>query len=242
MRAFKNLLAKLFRVLFSKTPKNFKTIPIFINNYNRLTTTVTLIKALEKRGYTNIHILDNKSTYPPLLEYYKNTPYKVHFLKKNFGSKAFWKSGLWLRYMSSYFVYSDPDVVPIDDCPDDFLKYFYSLLERYPKAHKVGFSLKIDDLPDSYINKNKVIKWERNFYKKTIEANTFIAPIDTTFALYRPFSKLGKRGGKTLILRTGIPFQARHLPWYLDNDNLDEEELYYINSIETRTGWSRQNK
>ncbi|WP_298894206.1 glycosyltransferase family 2 protein [uncultured Psychroserpens sp.] len=242
MRKFKNVFAKLFRALFGKTPSDFKNIPIFINNYNRLPTILKLIEALEKRGYTNIHILDNQSTYPPLLEYYKNTPYKVHFLEKNFGSKAFWKSGLWLKFVTSYYVYTDPDVVPIEDCPDDFLEYFYSLLKKYPKAHKVGFSLKIDDLPDTYINKEKVIEWESRYHKETIEDNVFIAAIDTTFALYRPFSKLGQRDHRTLTLRTGIPYQARHLPWYIDNENLDDEELFYINSIETRTGWSRQNK
>ena len=242
MRKFKNVFAKLFRWLFGKTPSDFKNIPIFINNYNRLTTTLKLIEALEKRGYTNIHILDNKSTYPPLLEYYKNTPYQVHFLEKNFGSKAFWKSGLWLKFVTSYYVYTDPDVVPIEDCPDDFLDHFYQLLKKYPKAHKVGFSLKIDDLPNSYDNKEKVIDWENRYFEKTIEDNVYIAAIDTTFALYRPFSKLGQRDHRTLSLRTGKPFQARHLPWYIDSKNLDEEERYYINSLETRTGWSRQNK
>jgi hypothetical protein len=242
MKTFKNLIAKVLRFLFAKTPKDFKSIPIFINNYNRLTTLKQLIDALTKRGYHNIHILDNCSTYPPLLEFYETTTYTVHFLKKNYGSKSFWKSGLWTKYMFSNFVYTDSDVVPVDDCPDDFMDHFYKLLKKYPKAHKVGFSLKIDDLPDTFENKKKVIEWEGRYYEKQIEDNVFIAPIDTTFALYRPFSKAGSRDGSTLILRTGFPYQAKHLPWYVDNKNLDNEETYYINSLTTRTHWSRQNK
>ena len=242
MVKFRNFIAKVLRFLFQRTPRDFKSIPIFINNYNRLTTVKLLISALEKRGYSNIHILDNCSTYPPLLEFYKNTSYKIHFLKKNYGSKAFWKSGLWTKFMFSNFVYTDPDVVPIDECPEDILEYFYSLLKKYPKAHKVGFSLKLEDIPEYYINKEKVINWESQFFENPIEDNVYIAAIDSTFALYRPFSKLGQRDGSTLILRTGEPYQARHLPWYLDSKNLDEEEEYYINSIQRNTWWSKQNK
>lgn len=240
MKKFKNRIASLLRLL-TKNPKNFKTVPVFINNYNRLSTLKQLIGALENRGYDNIHILDNQSTYPPLLEFYKKTDYKIHFLKKNYGSKAFWKSSLWLRYVHTYFVLTDADVVPVEECPDDFISHFYSLLKKYPKAHKVGFSLKIDDLPNHFKNKNEVIQWEQKHYDKTIEKNVFIAPIDTTLALYRPFSKAGKRGGSTLILRTEFPYQAKHLPWYVDSKNLEEEEQYYLDSLTTRTHWSRQN-
>ena len=42
-----------------------REIPIIINSFNRLTTLKRLISSLEQRGYTNIYILDNCSTYPP---------------------------------------------------------------------------------------------------------------------------------------------------------------------------------
>lgn len=238
MRQFRNLFARLFRFLCSKKPTDLKDIPIFINNYNRITTTTNLINALTKRGYTNIHIMDNQSTYPPLLEYYKTCPHKVHYLKKNYGSRAFWKSGLWLRFMRSNFVVTDSDVVPIDECPDDFIENFYNLLKKYPKVHKIGFSLKIDDLPDWYKYKDKVIEWESKYFENEKEKNVFIAPIDTTFALYRPFSKRGKRDGETEILRVGAPYQARHLPWYINSNDLDQEEAYYVNSLQTSSHWS----
>lgn len=241
MKKFKNSIANFLRLFVSK-PKDFSNTPIFINNFNRLTTLKQLILSLEIRGYHNITILDNNSTYPPLLEFYKTTDCKVHRFKKNYGSKSFWKSGLWLKYTTEYFVYTDPDVVPVEDCPEDFIAYFYELLQKHSKVHKVGFSLKIDDLPDTFANKNKVIEWEKKFYEKSIDDSNFLAPIDTTFALYRPFSKSGKRDGSTPIIRTGFPYQARHLPWYVDNENLDDEEEYYLNSIATRTHWARQNK
>lgn len=241
MKVLKNHVASFLRIIYTKKI-NFKNTPIIINNYNRLTTTVKLIYALEKRGYKNIHILDNQSTYPPLLEYYSKTSYKVHYLKKNYGAKALWKSGLWWEFINSYYVYTDSDVVPVDECPDDFIEYFYALLKKYPQVHKVGFSLKIDDLPDYYKNKKEVIDWEKKFYTKLKEENVFVAPIDTTLALYRPYSKRGSRDGSSEMLRTGFPYQLKHLPWYLDDNNLSEEDIYYINTTSQATHWTHKLK
>ncbi len=236
-----NLIRTYIRIFleafFGRRPKDFKKIPIIINNYNRLSTLKVLITDLEKRGYTNIHIIDNLSTYEPLLNFYKTTPYKVYKLKKNIGFKALWKSGLWYRFMNKCYVYTDSDISIVEECPDNFLEYFYSYLKKYPLAHKIGPSLKIDDLPDHYKLKNKVINWEKQFYEKTQEENIYIAPIDTTFALYRPFSRRGKRDGSDLMFRTGFPYQSRHLPWYVNSQNLSEEEQYYISST-TKSNWA----
>ena len=62
-----------------------KQIPIIINSFNRLSTLKLLIASLEERGWTNIHILDNCSTYPPLLEWFKTIPYEVIHLPGNLG-------------------------------------------------------------------------------------------------------------------------------------------------------------
>ncbi|MCJ7820714.1 MAG: hypothetical protein MUP53_05890 [Bacteroidales bacterium] len=88
-------LILLFKEIISP-PKNcdYKQIPIIINNFNRLESMKLLISALEDRGYMNIYIIDNLSTYPPLLEFYKSCPYTVFRLEKNIGSNAFWLSGI----------------------------------------------------------------------------------------------------------------------------------------------------
>lgn len=237
----KTYIRLFLETLFGRKPKNFKRIPIIINNYNRLTCLKNLINSLEQRGYSNIQIIDNKSSYPPLLEFYKQTSYKVYQLNKNLGFKALWKSKLWYRFLFNYYVYTDADIDLVEECPDNFLEYFYSFLKKYPMAHKIGFSLKIDDLPDHYALKQKVIDWERQFYNKTQEENIFIAPIDTTFALYRPFSRRGRRDGSDLMFRTGYPYQSRHMPWYVDSDNLPEEERFYVEST-TQSHWAVSQK
>lgn len=231
-------IRRLLEKTFGKHPSDLKKIPIIINNYNRVTTLKRLILDLEKRGYKNLYIIDNKSTYPPLLEFYENCPYPVFRLKKNIGFKALWRSGLWYKFFNGYYCYTDSDLSLSEECPDDFMSVFYNLLKKYPEVFKVGFSLKIDDLPDNYNQKKKVINWESKFYQKEKEKNVFIAPIDTTFALYRPFTRRGKRDGSVEILRVGFPYQCHHLPWYENSNNLTEEELYYNKSLNKPTHWS----
>lgn len=126
--------------------------------------------------------------------------------------------------------------------PRRFYGKIHSFTQKYPKALKVGFSICIDDLPDCYINKEQVQKWESQFWKKEIEPNIFKAPIDTTFAVYKPYFKGEIIDTQHLYLRTGFPYSVKHLPWYIDNNNLSEEEKYYIAHLKTSTHWSEQNK
>lgn len=235
----KQLYILLIEKVMGTTINNFKEIPIIINNFNRLSFLQLQIDALEKRGYNNIYIIDNNSTYPPLLDYYNKTPYKVFRLNENVGFLSLWKTGIYKKFKNQYFVYTDSDVVPIDECPNDVLEHFWRLMQRYPRASKIGFSLKIDDLPDSFVNKAQVVTWEQQFWQKSLSQDLFLASIDTTFALYRPNVKGGANFGEFMI-RTGGKYTARHMPWYNDDNNLSEEERFYINSSQTSTYWTKK--
>lgn len=214
-----------------------RQVPIVINNFNRVTTLKKLIGTLEVRGYANIHIIDNRSTYPPLLEYYATCPYEVIMLDKNLGFKALWKSReLRRRFCGDYYAYTDSDVVPVDECPDDFMDYFMDILRRHPFARKVGFSLRIDDLPDHYAQKQEVVDWESRFSLRKTKDGLFRAPVDTTFALYRPRVRLS-RSPNAVAYRTPFPYQLRHLPWYVDSQNPTEEERYYAAQCHQPTHW-----
>lgn len=231
---------RLREIFFVKPIEDITKIPIIINNFNRLTFLKVLINRLEKSGYKNIYIIDNASTYKPLLDFYDKTNYTVFKLNENIGFLSFWKTEIYKKFSNQYFVYTDSDVIPDDNCPDDFLLYFYNLLKKYPNASKVGFALKIDDLPDYFNNKLKVLEWENQFWKKTIEENLYLAPIDTTFALYRPNIK-GGAYFHDFMIRTGGLYQAKHLPWYNDDNNLSEEEIYYNTHSKTSTHWTELN-
>lgn len=215
----------------------YKDIPIIINNYNRLTTLQALICFLEKCGYRNLFIIDNASTFPPLLEYYETCPYKVFRLKDNVGHLSLWKTDIYKEFIHNYYVYTDSDIVPCDECPADFLNYFLQVLLRYKYAAKVGFGLRIDDLPDHYHMKQSVIDWEGKFWVHEVEKDLYRAPIDTTFALYRPYAKKNANWYVEQY-RTGGKYVAHHMPWYNNSNDLSLEEQYYINSCTKSTHWT----
>jgi len=213
---------------------DFKAIPIIVNNRNRLTYLLQLIQSLEKRGYTNIHIIDNASDYKPLLDFYKQTSYPVYYMP-NMGYCALWDSGLFEKFKNNYYVYTDSDLEIEEGCPDDFMKLFFVLLNKYPDVTKVGFGLKIDDIPETYCRREEVIKWESRFFERKRESMAFEADIDTTFALYRPSAYPRERMFKAL--RTSAPYIMRHLPWYEDSANLIDEQAYYYQTSTQITHW-----
>lgn len=218
-----------------------KQIPIIINNYNRLAYLEQLIGSLTARGYNNIYIIDNNSTYPPLLEYYRTTPYTVFRLNSNVGYLALWKTGIFKKFRKSYYVYTDSDMCIDEGCPHNFMQHFLELHKKYKMAQKVGFGLRIDDLPDCFKNKDKVIGHESRFWETQVEKSVYKAEIDTTFALYKPFCG-GKADRYQQTYRTGFPYVIRHLPWYVDSANPDPEELYYVNSVTQSTHWTKEAK
>ena len=95
----------------------------------------------------------------------------------------------------------------------------------------------ISDLPDHYRWKQKVIAWESQFWQTRLTPTLlYDAPIDTTFALYRPGSRYDLSG-----IRSGFPYLARHHPWYEDSDNPSAEQSYYVRHAKPGTNnWSGQ--
>lgn len=189
-----------------------------------------MVKWLEKYGVTNIHIVDNASTYPPLLRYLEKTPYTVHHLQQNYGHMVVWKSGLFDDIITHQaYVVTDPDIEANPNLPPDFLSRMFHVLKEYSTITKVGFALKIDDLPADApftlsIKEGQKEHWE--FPLKNQE-EIYLAPIDTTFALYRPgkgkiFDKNFFRG-----IRIAGNYTAKHIPWYKKTYKTKEDRFYF---------------
>ena len=211
-----------------------KKYPIIINNFNRLEWLEHQVEWLQRIGQTNIHIIDNASTYEPLLKYYKRVSATIYMLDRNIGHEAFWRTHIHQRLGKYYHVYTDPDVLPDDNTPDDFMVYFKDILDRHPSVKKVGFGLTTDNLPDHYPKKNEVIKWEASLDQEILEKNVFRSKIDTTFALYRPGAAF-QCWEETL--RTGSPYLLRHMPWYEDPKHLSEESIFYLENASSASSW-----
>ena len=219
--------------------KDVSSIPVFIVCYNRVTDLAILVQKLEKLGLNKIVFIDNASTYPPLLEYYDKTSYQVLKMGRNAGHTVPW-SGDIVRILTpyEYYIVTDPDVIPTDECmaaPNPIL-HLFKLHKKYKNFIKIGFGLKIDDLPDYYSLRDSVIEWESQFWKYKIEENVYEAPLDTTFALYKPATY-----SYTLSpsIRTGDPYIARHTPWYSNPKLRSKEDQYYTLNMDVNvSSWN----
>jgi hypothetical protein len=126
-------------------------------------------------------------------------------------------------------VYTDSDVLPTKNCPKDLIEQLYRVLIKYPQIEKAGVALKIDDLPEHYSNKKEVLRIEKEWWAKEVEPGVFDAPVDTTFALYKPYAKGDAEECKAYRIGGNLTF--RHQPWYEDSDNPNAEDVYYRQSV-----------
>ncbi len=217
----------------------WRQTPIYIICRDRLEPLKTLVKWLEGMGMKNVILIDNDSIFPPLVDYLGKTSYQVIPTRKNVGHTSPWNSGI-VKSLSpeKFYIVTDPDVIPTAECPRDVIKRFYSLHKKYLLYEKVGFGLRIDDLPDHYPLKESVVTWESQFWNNTLEENVFEAGIDTTFALYKPFTY---RYTLHPSIRTGGKYIARHLPWYSGPDSAktsDEEKFYRLRANPDINSWN----
>lgn len=220
-------LRERYQAVFdAQEEKGIRNIPVYLICYNRVSYLRQMVTSLEAKGCHNIVLVDNHSTYPPLLEYYQSVPYKKIMLDRNWGHMVFWKAPELAPYRQSFYVVSDPDLALTEECPDDFLEVFFHYLRKYPFVNKVGFSIKLDDLPANGVFGEQVIAEEKKFYQTKIERNLYCSSIDTTFALYVPDS-IYKQGRFYMGPRTAAPYEVRHLPWYRIKGDVTEEDRYY---------------
>ena len=86
--------SKIFNRKIRIQNRDPKSIPIIIISYNQLFFLKKLLLFLKKNGYHNIIILDNNSTYPPLIEFFNEIDKEliVIRMKKNYGHRVLWKN------------------------------------------------------------------------------------------------------------------------------------------------------
>lgn len=212
--------------------------PVFIPVRDRVTPLRRLVDWLERAGQEQIWLIDNASTYEPLLDELARSPHHVVRLEHNLGHRSPWLSGTVQRHAHRrWFVVSDPDVVPDEGCPLDALDHLRAAIERHHGYHKAGLGLRIDDLPAHYPLAEQVRSWEARFWEHELEPGVYHANVDTTFAMYAP---LDVRHRDDHSLRTGSPYVARHLPWYADPSALSDEDRYYRQHADpTMSNWDR---
>lgn len=214
--------------------------PIYLTNMNRLTTTKKMVEDLFKlNGNARINIIDNASTYPPLLEWYKEVEKDVNIIRQenNLGCWTFFYSGHSAKCEDEYYVYSDADLELNPNMPYNWQEILMDYLKRWNR--KPSLVLRLDDVPESEL-KNHIKYHQSVCWYPTEEENVYKAVTDMTFSF-----DAKSAGYRYESVRIGGDFACRHIPWYLDFDNLSEEERYYLDQIDNKypdAVWSRMNK
>jgi len=213
-----------------------KPIPVFIISYNQYTYLKSMIEQLSKYPSMSLNVIDNKSTYPPLIEYLKQLEsdgkVRVLYQPENYGHKVYERDEIVALGGDKYIV-TDPDLLLNPNIPNNFVEILSNISDKY-KANKVGFALDIKN----NINMNRKIQvtnndanvfgaavWkkqegktiqemEADFWKQKIDDpdyELYRAPIDTTFALIN--KAYYKKGSMENCIRVAGDFTAVHRTW-----------------------------
>jgi hypothetical protein len=90
-----------------------RSLPVVINSFNQFTYLKNLFDKLEADGFRNFIIVDNCSTYPPLLAYYDHLNVSgraaVVMYGENKGPHFFHMKGVYKLFGSLPHIFTDPD-------------------------------------------------------------------------------------------------------------------------------------
>lgn len=213
-------------------------VPVIIPAFNNVTYVRDTVRQLREHGVRRIRIIDNASTYGPMVDYLA-TPeegVEVHRLSINKGPRHVLLDKAMFDDLPEVFCVTDPDLLLNADMPADFLEQLLDVTERMAVG-KAGLALDISE-PQSMRQESfriagkdwQIWNWEAQFWQKPVGATrggdiAYRADIDTTFALYNKkfFNSERYLDG----IRIGGRFTCKHRPWYPDSGLPLEEEQFY---------------
>lgn len=211
-------------------------IPVYVNTFNRLATTRKLCEQIAALDNAVPIIVDNASTWEPLLDWYQHCSFEVRRLTENYGHHAPWKAGVVSRPNDGFYCVTDCDL-DLEGVPADLMAVLKRPLTSWQNPPvKSGVALRIDDLPPW---QTQVKEWESRFWRQRIEGFYYLAPIDTTLAMYRTGTppRIATKVAGIRSVRAAGDYTSRHVPWYLDPTNLDEENANYFATANDSNSW-----
>lgn len=223
-------------------------VPVLINSFNQPTYLRKMIEQLRAVEHGEIVVLDQCSTYPPLLDYLSEIEREVTVvrLRDNNGPHWLFTSGLSLT-LPEFFVYTDPDILFPPDMPPTLIGDLMRAA-TFLQATKVGLALDISrpsDMKRANISiggaEYSFAGWEQQFWERPLsldDLELYRAPVDTTFALYSRarFDALAREFKRQQAFdcmdtpdsfRLGGRYTSVHLPWMVD-DLLPREEFEFF--------------
>ena len=161
--------------------------------------------------YKHIHVINNNSTYAPLLTYLESIKdiVTVHTMDKNYGHTVHNLQLFQKYHVNGKYFLTDPDLTLNENLPVNFIDNMVSISEKY-KAHRVGFALDIfhPNLGKEVTYNGKTpFQWETPAWSQPIEETVYNAAIDTTFCLVNTNYPNG------VHLRIAGNYTCIHRPW-----------------------------
>jgi hypothetical protein len=216
-------------------------IPIYIPTFNNPTYTSNFISQLERFNLNKITVVDNASTFPPMVKLLNeiSNKYELIRLNKNRGPHLLIRDLNYYEKLPNYFILSDPDIEISRNIPEDFINTLIEVSEEF-KIGKVGLALAIpkeEELIEKFIymdgEKRSLIEWEEQFWEnevgKTSQGDSiFLTTLDTTFALYN--KKYFNLEDRYKSLRIGGRYTSKHLGSYAKTIVPQEENEYYLSN------------
>lgn len=118
-------------------------IPVYITSFNNVTDLRTLVDYVLRLPSAMPIVIDNASTYPPLLEWLQRTSVPVVRLKENIGHRSPWLADIvkygdaHRRYFDSrYYVVTDFDL-DMSKCPLDVISVLIEGFEKYQREYSL---------------------------------------------------------------------------------------------------------
>ncbi len=234
----------LFEPIPNAGPLMKENITAVVIGYNQSTFIKNMVAQLE-RFTSDIVVIDNNSTFKPLLDYYQND-FKYTLLKQNFnhGHLVYALPSI-QQLVGDIHILTDPDLRFNPNLPGDFIKDLISI-SNYFEAERVGFALDIfsDDIRTDIVLNGYTIKgWENQFWANKLlfppkeHLDLYAAPIDTTFCLFN------RRFKKNTHIRIGGDFTCTHIPWVKGFQNDLEENEYETYLEDNRSSnWYKVNE
>ena len=216
-------------------------IPVYIPTFNNPTYTNNFINQLERLNLSMITVVDNASTYPPMVKLLHeiSSKYELIRLNENRGPHLLIRDLNYYEKLPNYFILSDPDIEISRNIPEDFVKTLIEVSEEF-KIGKVGLALAIpndEELLEKFIymdgEKRSLIEWEEQFWENEVGKTShgdsiFLTTLDTTFALYN--KKYFNLEDRYKSLRIGGRYTSKHLGSYAKTIVPQEENEYYLSN------------
>lgn len=173
-------------------------------------------------------IVDNGSTYEPLLSFLEETPYPTHRLSTNEGKFVVWKKDL-IPPTTRWYAVSDPDL-DLKETPNDLFEVLARGMEKYHWALKCGPSLALNAIP-KHSYREEIVFWEKRHWQGPLDDSYSWSAVDTTLALYHSAIPFDPQRWINPSLRTNQPYTVQHLPWIQLPEKVSEEDYNYAQPL-----------